>query len=627
MITCNQVCKHYGTQDVLRNVSCEILPGRKIGLIGSNGAGKTTLIRLLVGEEEPSSGTIVRVPGLRIGIVPQYVEPALGTTVADYLLEEFHAAEAALRDQETALAAATEQRPDPALRAYQRARDAFDAMGGEDAPRRAESLLESLGLPGVMRRTVATMSGGERNVLALARALVRRPNLLVLDEPGNHLDFAGLAWLEKFLQEWDGAVLVVSHNRYLLDRVVDRIFELENMRLTAYEGNYSQHRLQRLRALVAQQADYAANQKRLAQLEALVARFAAIARSRADPAWGRRLQSRKTQLAREREHAVERPTISTARISLAPDVEATRADIALQVNSYTKGFAGKPLFRDANLAIACGERVALVGPNGSGKTTFLRDLVEKGRWEDRTLRVGPSLSIGYCAQHQETFDPSRTILEEFLSSGAHTRREAFAAVARFLFTWDDLDKRIGELSGGEKNRLQIARIIMQKATFLVLDEPTNHMDIVSREAIEESLAAFPGTILVVSHDRYFLDKIATTIVQIEGCAFRTYHGSFTEFWAGREPFLARGKGKVLTRSRQVDRARRGGRTASAGKRRVADLERRIAEHEAEKRRVESEITAAFSRGQHQEGRKLANRLASVARMLEELYEEWEATAE
>lgn len=627
MITCNQVCKHYGTQDVLRNVSCEILPRRKVGLIGPNGAGKTTLIRLLAGKEEPSSGTIVRAPGLRIGVVPQYVEPVPGMTVTDYLLKGFHAAEATLREQEEALAAATEQRAESALRAYQGARDAYDAMGGEDAPRRAESLLESLGLPGAMRRSVATMSGGERNVLALARALVRRPDLLVLDEPGNHLDFAGLAWLEKFLQEWDGAVLVVSHNRYLLDRVVDNILELENQRLTAYEGNYSQYRLQRLRVLVARQADYVANQKRLAQLEALVARFAAIARGRADPAWGRRLHSRKTQLAKQREHAVERPTISTAKISLALDVEATRADIALQVNRYTRGFAGRPLFLDASFTIACGERVALVGPNGSGKTTFLRDVVEKGRWEDRTLRVGPSLSLGYCAQHQEVFDPSRTILEEFLSAGAHTRRDAFAAVARFLFTWDDLDKRIGDLSGGERNRLQIARIIMQKANFLILDEPTNHMDIVSREAIEESLATFPGTILVVSHDRYFLDKIATTIVQIEECCFRTYHGSFTDFWARREPFLARGKGKVVTRSRQVNQARREGRPAIAGKRRVADLERRIAEQEAEKRRAEAEITAAFSRGQHQEGRRLANRLASVSRILEELYEEWEAAAE
>jgi ATP-binding cassette subfamily F protein 3 len=626
MVSFNQVCRHYGTQDVLENVSFEILPGRKIGLIGRNGTGKTTLVRLLVGEEEPSSGIVVRAPGLRVGLVPQHVDPAPGVTVADYLLEEFRASEARLREHESLLAASTEERAVQALGAYQRARDAFDTMGGEDAPRRVASLLESLGLPGVMARTVETMSGGERNVLALARALTRRPNLLVLDEPGNHLDFAGLAWLEKFLQEWDGALLVVSHNRYLLDRVVDRIFELEDRRLATYEGNYSQYRLERLRRLVVQQADYVANQKRLAQLEALVARFAQIARVHPDPAWGRRLHSRTTQLAKERERAVARPTISTERISLGADVEQTRADIALQVNSYTKCFDGKPLFRDASLSIACGERVALVGPNGSGKTTFLRELVEKGRWEDRTLRIGPSLTIGYCAQHQETFDPSRTILEEFLASGAQTRQEVFAAVARFLFTWEDLDKRIKTLSGGEKNRLQLARIMMLKANFLILDEPTNHMDIVSCEAIEESLAAFPGTVLVVSHDRYFLDKIATTIVQIEDCAFQAYHGSFTEFWARREPFLARGKGKVLTRSRQVGKVRREGRAAGPEPKRVAELERRITEHEAEKQQLETDITAAFSRGNHQEGRRLANRLAQVSCMLKELYGEWESTA-
>lgn len=199
MVTFNRVCKHYGTQDVIEDVSCEILPGRKVGLIGPNGAGKTTLVRLLVGAEEPSAGTVVRSPGIRMGLVPQQVESAPGLTVTDFLLEEFEAAEALLRKQEAALASAPEERVDPALAAYQRARDAFEALGGDDAPRRVAGLLESLGLPGVMHRTLETMSGGERNVLSLARALLRRPDLLVLDEPGNHLDFAGLAWLEKFL--------------------------------------------------------------------------------------------------------------------------------------------------------------------------------------------------------------------------------------------------------------------------------------------------------------------------------------------------------------------------------------------------------------------------------------------
>ena len=347
----------------------------------------------------------------------------------------------------------------------------------------------------VFPRAVGTLSGGERNVLSLARAVLLRPDLLVLDEPGNHLDFDGLARLETFLEEFDGAVLVVSHNRWLLDRVVTRILELQGTRLTEWDGNYSQYRLTRLRRLVAQQADYAANQKRLAALEALVQRFAQIARNNADPAWGKRLHARKTQLARAKSQAVERPVLPTARISISGSNEATRADIALSVRGYSRGFGDRVLFRDAALTVACGERVGLVGPNGSGKTTFLRDVVETAAWESRTLRIGPSLRVGYCAQHQEVFDPSRSIMEEFLSLGALNRKEVFAAVARFLFGWDDLDKRIADLSGGERNRLQLARIILLKANFLILDEPTNHMDIASREAIEESLTEFTGTVL------------------------------------------------------------------------------------------------------------------------------------
>jgi ATP-binding cassette subfamily F protein 3 len=423
-----------------------------------------------------------------------------------------------------------------------------------------------------------------------------------------------------------GALLVVSHNRYLLDRVVERTFELENTRLTEYEGNYSQYRLSRLRKLVAQQADYAANQKRLEQLQALVDRFAQIARNNADPAWGRRLHARKTQLERERKQAVEKPMLATARISPALDAEETRADIALQVNSYSRTFGSRVLFHGANLTIACGDRVALVGPNGSGKTTFLKDVVENARWDGDALRIGPSLSIGYCAQHQELFDPSKSVLDECLALGASTKKEVFRALSRYLFSWEDLDKRIGELSGGEKNRLQLARAMMVRANFLILDEPTNHMDIASCEAIEESLASFLGTILIVSHDRYLLDKVATTIVEIDQCRFETFPGSFSEFWETRKPLLARGDGRVLSRRKQVERAR----ADRAGRQRTthaADIERRIVEREAEKRQVEKEMAAAFASRDHQKGKQLAARLDRVARLLEDLYDQWERSGE
>jgi ATP-binding cassette, subfamily F, member 3 len=623
MVSFIDVSKHYGTQDVLGNITCEIHEGRKIGLIGANGAGKTTFVRLLTGEEEPSSGRVSLAAGVRIGCVPQHAEVEPGRTLVEYMTSEVSALREALGEQETRLAGTAPDGMETALQSYQRARDAFDAAGGDEAWRRAEKLLDGLGLGDRMDADVSVLSGGERNVLSLAKALMMRPTLLVLDEPGNHLDYIGLAWLEKFLQEYPGAVLVVSHNRYLLDRIADGIFEIEGGRLAAYEGNYSDYRLARLRKAVAQQAEYSANQKRLAQLEELVRKFAEIARRIPDPAWGRRLHARKTQLEREKSNAVEKPEISQRRISVRTDVEETKADIALQVNAYTRSVGERTLFRGADLLIRCGERAALVGPNGCGKTTFLRDVVERSSWDSPELRIGPSLTVGYCAQHQEVFSGEKTILEEFMSLGAFTRSQVFAALSRFLFSWEDLDKRVSGLSGGEKNRLQLARVIMMKANFLILDEPTNHMDIQSREAIEESLSSFPGTILVVSHDRYLLDKIATTVIQIVDGRFAASTGAFSEVWAGRNPLLARGDGRAITRrKRYADAGAK--QTAPAGADHARELERRITELEAEKRGLEAGIEAAFSRRDHGKGRLLGTKLERASRLLAQLYGEWES---
>ncbi len=620
MVTFTGVCRHYGTRDVLLNVSCSMGDGEKLGLIGDNGAGKTTLVRLLTGEEEASSGRIAVSPGTRIGYVPQHLAADPDMTAMELMTAECRALKTALEAEELGLSEAPAERIEAALAAYQRARDAFDRAGGDGVEDRAEKLLDGLGLGDKGGNAVGSLSGGERNALSLAKALMGRPTLLVLDEPGNHLDYAGLSWLESFLQKFNGAVLIVSHIRYMLDRVVGGILELENMTLTRYAGNYSQYRLERLRKAVARQAEYSANQKRLAELEELVRRFADIARRTSDPGWGRRLKARKTQLSKAREDAVERPEIRTARIGIRADVEETRADIALQVNAYSRAFDGRELFRNADLLIPCGERAALVGPNGCGKTTFLRDVVERARWDSRTLRIGPSLRVGYCAQHQEVFRPEKTVLEELVSLGVPTRTQAFSLLSRFLFAWADLDKRVADLSGGEKNRLQLARVVFLKSNFLILDEPTNHMDIRSREAIEESLSSFPGTILVVSHDRYLLDKVATMVIEVEDLGFTVTRGSFSEVWAGREPFLTRSDGRTGTRRRRYENTS-GPKAGEGG--RGQEIERRITEMEAAKRSLEAEMTAAFTEGDRRRGRALGEKLDRTSRILDELYREWE----
>ena len=615
----HSVTTHYGAQPVLTGASFEINPGQKLGLIGPNGSGKTTILKVLIGRESVTGGLVYLDPGVRVGYVPQHFDHETDATVMDWLLGEYLPIADALHVQEEDLAHSSAADMDRALRAYQRARDAYDRIDGDSWPRRAQTLIDAFGLGGKEEQRVASLSGGEKNILSLAQALLSEPDLLLLDEPANHLDYLGVAWLEGFLTKFGGTVLIVSHNRYLLDRVVGEILELEGGRIQAYSGGYSDYRGEKLRRLIAQQRDYVVNQKRLAQLEALVKRFEQIARSKPDPAWGKRLRARKSQLEREKRQAVEKPVLDTRTISADFTTEATRSDIALQVRGYSRAFDDRQLFDGADMHIASGERVALVGPNGAGKTTLLKDIIEHGAWESRTVRIGPSIRVGYAAQEQEVLRLERTILEEVGAGGAISSTEAFGLLRRFLFGWDDLDKKVADLSGGERNRLQLARLMAIRPSFLVLDEPTNHLDIPTREAVEEALEAYEGTILVVSHDRYFLDKVVNRVVEVRDGKLHSFDGNFSEFWYARQAISGAVAGRVKTRERSRERAR----VERAQQRdKVASLERRIPEAEAEKLDLERQAAEAFKRGEHRRGRRIGRQMERTATLLEDLYEQW-----
>ncbi len=640
------VRKDYGHRPVLGDVSFRINAGQKAGLIGANGAGKTTIIRLITGEEPVSGGVISRAPSLRVGYVPQHVEDAGDATVMERVLAGNDAAHDALRDAEAKLAAASSDGLADAMAAYDAAHETYDRAGGDTFPSRAEGMLDALGLAGRAATPVRALSGGEKNVLSLAGALLAEPELLVLDEPGNHLDFAGIAWLEDFLAKFAGAVLIVSHNRYLLDRVAQTILVLEDAPtdvgggVREYPGNYSAYRATELRDKLSQRADYVVNQKRLAQLEELVNRFQEYAKRTADPAWGKRLRARKSQLEREREQAVARPAAEASKLKMRLDAEGSRAEIALQVRGYRKAFGERVLFDGASLDITCGERVALVGPNGAGKTTLLRDVIERGDWGDAHIRIGPSLRVGYCAQGQETLDDERTVIGEILQFEGMNHDRAFNVLRQFLFTRDDLDKRVGMLSGGERNRLQLAKLNVQQPDFLILDEPTNHLDIPACEVIEDVLSSFKGTILLVSHDRYLLDKIADRVIELRDGDFTPFEGNFSEFWMARQAAARRETARVATRAKErVDDPRRSQARApavQAGARAAAAqaeakpsaaalaLQRRIEEAEAERLRIERRVSAAFTRGDHREGAAASKQLERHRARLEDLYEQWAA---
>ena len=658
-ISINNVSHDFAGTVILDRVQTQITAGAKIGLIGSNGSGKTTLLRIITGELEPVAGTVTREPGTTIGYVPQSLVTEASGAVGPFLLEPVLAQRVALRELEEQMAAPDldPRELERVLGKYQRVRETYDAADGDLAEERAERALSELGLPVRLDAEIRTLSGGEQNVLAMARAALTAPDLLILDEPGNHLDFAGLAWLERYLADYKGAVLIVSHNRYLLDSVATSIWELSAARVGEYTGGYSDYRFTRISQALADQATYKAQQKTLARLEQLVKVFEQRARAYPDTSNGKRLRARRTMLAKARESALSRPELSEERIDLAFAASRVRSDVAVAVSDYAKSFGSRVLFADASATVYVGERVGIVGPNGSGKSTLLDELVETGSWENRTLRIGPSMRVGYCAQKRGALDDAATVFDALLRFGTWTRTEVHRVLGPLLFEYADLDRAVAELSGGEWNRLQLAVAILTKANLLILDEPTNHLDIPSREAVQEALESFDGTLITVSHDRYFLDAVVTRILYVEDRRIKEFAGSFTEFWMqhGRQ-FKA--SGQLAARGREVGAVvrgdaveggrtggggggRRGAESAGASQNRGASrtpsrtaesgpatggsadaLEAMILQLEAEQREIERAMEAAFTDGDYRRGRALGDDLRRLRERIEELYAAW-----
>lgn len=606
MIEARNIAKYYGCETILEKVDLRIGPGEKIGIIGRNGAGKTTLVRILTGEDPDHTGRVIRTANEHIGYVAQHFEGREGNAL-EYMIEDILALRIELAALEEAMGQSEGRILEQVLEQYGEVRQRYDVLAGDVAEERALAWLEGIGLVGREDRPVSRMSGGEKNILALGRALVARPEVLILDEPGNHLDMAGMAWLEGFIREYPGTVLVISHNRYLLDRVCSRILEVDQRSVNSFTGNYSAYRITRLRNAVSGEMAWKADQKKIARLEALVKKFEEITRRTADAAWGRRLRSRRKHLERVKERSAEKPVDPVASYSVSFDAEASKAQIALKVEGLRLAFGERILLDDVSLLIRTGERVALVGPNGSGKTSFINEVLKRAAEQDPSVYIGPSLTVAVCTQHGEGLDFGATIFDACLKAGAKNEDEAGRLIARFLFPRAALAQHVGTLSGGEINRLQLALAVQRKANFLILDEPTNHMDIASCEAIEDALEDFAGTILVISHDRYFLDRIATRVLEIDEGRMVSWEGNFSEFWAERH-------GSMVSRPiRSVK-----------GQKEVIPLEERIMALEQEQRAIETNMGAAYTAGDLGKARTLGGRLARIVREIERLYSEWGA---
>ena len=631
ILTASNLAKSYGPQDVFSDVSFEIPHGAKIALVGPNGSGKTTLLHLIAGFEQPTSGAIHRAKDLRSAYLPQQAERSLYSSFSDpcTLWEAMQEVFTDLRKQAAELrrlerAIANPETREEALQRYGPTLEAFELAGGYTYEQRISQVLSGLGFDGEdFQRPVAQLSGGQKTRALLARLLLGEPDLLLLDEPTNYLDLAGIEWLENYLKAWKGAVIVVAHDRAFLDAVVEGVWEMAWGRLERYRGNYSAYAAQKAERTALQRTEYEQQQQFIERTEDFIRRNIVGQRTR-------EAQGRRKRLARiER---IERPR-EYHRLNLALGDVARSGDLVLGLYDLAVGYApSDPLFTAKEFELRRGQRVALLGPNGSGKTTLVRTILGHIPALAGRIRIGASVYLGYFAQGHTDLDPGKTVLETILDANELRISQARDWLGRYQFSGDDVFKLVGDLSGGEQARVALAVLALQGANVLILDEPTNHLDIPSQEVLQTVLAGFGGTLLIVTHDRFLIRRLATHVWAIEGGQLWEFKEGYEEYrdWTReqrqqRELSLSEIQRETESKTER-ERAREARRAAEREEvqqaRRKAELEHMIQELEVRRAQLEAQLAIASQQQEVDRVRQLGAEYAGVEAELETLLAAW-----
>jgi ATP-binding cassette subfamily F protein 3 len=531
VVTLDNIEKTFGPRILFEHLGFLIDRGERVGLIGENGSGKTTLFKAITGEVVPDSGTVSIARSIKLGYLQQDATFDAGNTVmdeAELAFAQLHELSHRLRDIEHAMAEQSGEQLEKTLKQYQSVQHEFDLAGGYAWRHKLEATLQGVGLDQTSwQQNVETLSGGQRSRLALAKLLISEPDLLLLDEPTNHLDLMAIEWLEKYLLDFKGAVLLISHDRFLLDRLATRIVWLTRRQLSSYPGNYSSFVQQRQIQELSQERAYQLQQEDVAKQQEFIRRFGAGQRSK--EAKGR--EKRLNRLLKS--DAMIEQVQATKQIHVKLHTDQRAGDRVLRVHELSKSFPGRQLWDNVKFEITRGERIGIIGPNGSGKTTLLRVLMGEADADGGDIKWGANLNIGYYDQRLDDFDPDLTILEEVGQDRMHYKdKELRDSLATLLFRGDDVHKQMGLLSGGERARVALAELLLDRPNVLLLDEPTNHLDITSCEALEGALRGFEGTIVCVSHDRYFLDKIVGRLLIIEPPTLVDFAGGYRK-WVER----------------------------------------------------------------------------------------------
>jgi ATP-binding cassette subfamily F protein 3 len=532
-ISLSNVSLVLGARAIFRNLYWEIQHDQRIGLIGPNGAGKSSLFKLITGEYAPEpGGAVVKATRATVGYLPQDPELDPSLTVLAAALQ----GNARIAELEAEMTRLEHKLADPGvyndskaltrtLEAQQKYLDEFAAMGGESYEARVRATLRGLGLMDAdFDKSVSVLSGGQKKLVVLAQLLLAQPSALLLDEPDNHLDLNGKAFLERMIIDYPGAVVIISHDRYLLDAVVTHVAEIEDGKLTTFLGDYTEYIVDKEERLARQEELYQIQQRRIARLEAAFKRYKLW--TQLNDKFASRMRA--TQSKIDRIERIERPVLERKRMGL--ELNGWRGSKkVLELAGVRKAFGSARLLLEVNLLLRHGERVGLIGANGVGKSVLLRTIIGQMPPDAGEVKIGPSVKLGYYAQEHETLNFEQAPLEAVRRAARITEEAGVAFLKRYLFSYQQTSQKIGRLSGGERSRLQLALLVLSEVNFLLLDEPTNNLDIASAEVLENALADFEGTVLVISHDRYFLDRTVSRIVELEAGVLTEYLGSYSDY--------------------------------------------------------------------------------------------------
>jgi ATP-binding cassette subfamily F protein 3 len=632
-ISCTDITKYYGIDLILKNISFTVASGDKIGLIGKNGAGKSTLFNILAGELSYDSGNIFYGKDMSIGYLKQHHELDSELTLFDYcyqVFDEITALEKQIRALEHEIAEVSVKHgdiPEALSNEYHQLTQSYENQDGYAIKSQVQGVLKGLGFSeDAYERRVNSLSGGQKSRLNIARLLLTKPDILFLDEPTNHLDINAIVWLEGYLKNYTGTIILVSHDRYFLDQVTNKIIEIENHGILEHVGSYSDFMNYKRLRLETMEREYEKQQKEIDKQEEIIRRF----KGHGTEKLAKRARSREKAL--EKIERVDKPTVDTRRAKIKFTSKQKSGFEVLQVNALSKAFDAKTIFHDVDLSVYANDIVGLIGPNGVGKSTVLKILTDQLEATTGTIKIGHNVIVGYYDQDQSNLTETNTLFNEISDEvPLFNNTEIRTLLGSFLFQGDEVFKEVASLSGGERGRLSLLKLMLSKANFLLLDEPTNHLDIPSKEALEEALEAFEGTILLVSHDRYFLNKVCSKIFHLSEDGITEYLGNYDYYLEKQAELLDGPENKAdaptaKTKTQIKDERKKEKERKAAEKKQRQEFEKietDIHNIENEISKLETDMCDESLYNDHEKVVEITGQLDSLKNQLEQLYEKWE----